>query len=48
MFRISLCGEAVNYRPGVSPSFEVASHEKKKPAFWPLLILLLLFVPNEF
>ena len=28
LFRISLCGEAVNYRPYTSPSFEVASHIK--------------------
>ena len=28
LFRISLHGEAVNYRPFASPSFEVASHVK--------------------
>ena len=38
LFRISLCGEAINYRSYVSPSFEVASHVKKLP-FRPLLLL---------
>ena len=28
LFRISLCGEAINYRPYASPSFDVASHIK--------------------
>ena len=28
LFRISLCGEAINYIPYASPSFEVASHIK--------------------
>jgi len=37
--RISLRGEAVNYRPSSSPSFEVASHVNKLP-FRPLLLFL--------
>jgi len=41
LFRISLCEEAINYRPYVSLSFEVGSHVKKMP--FRLLLLLLLF-----
>jgi len=37
LFRISVHGEAINYRPHASPSFEVASHVKKCQ----LLLLLL-------
>jgi len=41
LFRISLRGrgESVNYRPFASPSFEVASHVKKRP-IRPLLLFI--------